>query len=80
VNAGFLTGHSTLRMQVMGDDLERPATLGETAQMKQLLAGCLQQGSFGLSTGLFYPPARVATTDEVIGVAAAPRDFGGLFV
>ncbi len=79
VNAGFLTGHCTLRMQVMGDDLERPATPGETDQMKQLLAGCLQQGSFGLSTGLYYPPARSATTDEVIGVAAALREFGGMY-
>ena len=80
VNAGFLTGHCTLRMQVMGDDLERPATPGETDQMKQLLAGCLQQGSFGLSTGLYYPPARASTTDEVIGVAAALGEFGGMYV
>ena len=79
VNAGFLTGHCTLRMQVMGDDLERPATLGETGQMKQLLTGCLQQGSLGLSTGLYYPPARAATTDEVIGVAAALREFGAMY-
>lgn len=28
VNAAFLTGHCTLRMQVMGDDLSRPATAG----------------------------------------------------
>ncbi len=79
VNAGFLTGHCTLRMQVMGDDLERPATSGETDQMKQLLTGCLQEGSFGLSTGLYYPPARSATTEEVIGVAAALREFGGMY-
>jgi N-acyl-D-amino-acid deacylase len=63
----------------MGEDLERPATPGETEQMKELLAGCLQEGSFGLSTGLFYPPARASTTDEVIGVAAALREFGGIY-
>lgn len=79
VNAGFLTGHCTLRMQVMGDDLERPATPDETARMNQLLAACLQQGSFGLSTGLYYPAARAATTDEIVGVAAALRQVGGIY-
>lgn len=79
VNAGFLTGHSTLRMQVMGDDLQRPATADETVQMNRLLAECLQQGSLGLSTGLYYPPARPATTGEVVGIASALRDFGGIY-
>lgn len=79
VNAGFLTGHNTLRMQVMGDDLNRPATADETGQMKHLLADCIQQGSLGLSTGLFYPPARAALTTEVIAIAAALREHGGIY-
>jgi N-acyl-D-amino-acid deacylase len=79
VNAGFLTGHCTLRMQVMGDDLSRSATPDETKQMKQLLSDCLQLGSFGLSTGLYYPPARAAATGEVIEIAAALREHGGIY-
>jgi len=79
VNAGFLTGHCTLRMQIMGEDLNRPATPDETREMQQLLSQCLQQGSLGLSTGLFYPPARAAPTDEVIGIAAALREHGGIY-
>lgn len=79
VNAGFLTGHCTLRMQVMGEDLSRPATPGEVALMRALLSECLQQGSLGLSTGLYYAPARAATTAEVVEVAAVLRDHGGLY-
>ena len=79
VNAGFLSGHSTLRMQVMGEDLSRSATPGEARQMRGLLADCLQQGSLGLSTGLYYPPARAAATSEVVEVAAALGEYGGLY-
>jgi N-acyl-D-amino-acid deacylase len=81
VNAAFLTGHTTLRLEVMGaDDLQRVATTEEVDRMRDLLAASLEQGSLGLSTGLFYPPARAASTNEVIGVAAALVDYGGLYV
>jgi len=40
--------------------------------MRDLLSDCLQQGSLGLSTGLFYPPARAATTSEVVEGSRAP--------
>jgi N-acyl-D-amino-acid deacylase len=80
VNAAFLTGHSTLRMQVMGDDLRRPANAFEVARMRDLLARCLEEGSLGLSTGLFYPEARAALTDEVIHVAEPLKDYRGVYV
>jgi N-acyl-D-amino-acid deacylase len=79
INAAFLTGHITLRMQVMGDDLNRCATVSEAGQMRDLLSNCLQQGSLGLSTGLFYPPARAASTREVVQVAGALNAHGGIY-
>jgi len=79
LNGAFLTGHITLRMQVMGDDLSRAATPNEVSQMRDLLSDCLQQGSLGLSTGLFYPPARAATTSEVVEVARALNAYGGIY-
>ena len=80
INAAFLTGHSTLRVQVMGDDLNRVATDSEIAEMRELLTGCLEQGSLGLSTGLFYPPARAASTREVIEIAQPLRAAQGIYV
>ena len=80
VNAAFLTGHTTLRMQVLGADLHRTATTNEIVEMRDLLAQCLEQGSLGLSTGLFYPPARYASTQEVIGVARPLSDYHALYV
>jgi len=80
VNAAFLTGHTALRMETMGDNLDRPATVAEIATMRNLLARCLEQGSLGLSTGLFYPPARAASTHEVIEVARPLNAYQGLYV
>lgn len=79
INAGFLTGHCTLRMQVMGDDLNRSATANEIREMKELLSDCLREGSLGFSTGLYYQPARAADTGEVIEIARALREHGGIY-
>ena len=80
INAAFLTGHSTLRAQVMGEDLHRTANSSEVAEMRDLLTGCLEQGSLGLSTGLFYPCARAASTHEVIEIAKPLQSCGGIYV
>src|SRR5205823_957413 len=79
LNAAFLTGHTTLRMQVMGEDLSRSATEVEIAQMRNLLTKCLEQGSLGLSTGLFYPPSRAASTQEVIDVGRPLSAYQGIY-
>ncbi|HUO92701.1 MAG TPA: amidohydrolase family protein, partial [Rhizomicrobium sp.] len=79
VNSAFLIGHSTLRMSAMGLDLKRPATAAEVAVMRDLLDQSLEDGAIGLSTGLFYPPAMAATTDEVAEVAAPLARHGGLY-
>lgn len=80
LNAGFLTGHTTLRMQVMGEDLRRSASDAEIAQMRALLCECLEAGSLGLSTGLFYPPARAAPTEEIISLGEPLALYGGIYV
>lgn len=77
-NALFLVGHQTLRVGAM-DSLDRPATAAEIATMKSHVEEAMRAGAAGLSTGLFYPPARHAPTEEVIALAEAVRPFGGLY-
>jgi N-acyl-D-amino-acid deacylase len=79
LNGAFLIGHSTLRMAVMGDDLGRAADDHEIDAMRQLLERCLEQGAIGLSSGLFYPPAAAASTDEVARVAEPLGRLGGVY-
>lgn len=67
VNAVCQVGHSTLRLAAM-DRLDRAATGDEIKAMRESLEDCMEAGAAGFSTGLFYPPARAATTEEVIEI------------
>ncbi len=76
VNLALLAGHSSLRLGAM-TDLQRSANEVEIEQMRATLRLALQQGCIGLSTGLTYPPAEAASTDEVVQMAAVLREFDG---
>ena len=80
VNTVALIGHMSLRVEALGGDVGREATDAEAERMRRRLAECLQEGATGFSTGLYYPPNAAATTDEVIAVAQALRECGGLYV
>lgn len=72
VNVVPLIGHITLRVRHVAD-LNSPASAAEVAAMADGLTEALDAGAFGLSTGVYYPPARAATTGELLGVCAALR-------
>ena len=48
---------------------DRAPTDAELAEMKTLLRNAMEQGAFGLSTGLLYVPGTYANTEEVIELA-----------
>ena len=74
-----LVGFATVRDMVMGP-VERPATAEECAKMRVLVAEAIDQGAFGMSTGLFYAPQNFASTEEVIEVAKALKPKEALYV
>ncbi|MCZ2495870.1 amidohydrolase family protein [Xylophilus sp. Kf1] len=76
-NAACLVGHSTLRVRHL-DRLDREATAAECGLMAADLAEALAAGAFGMSTGLYYPPARAASAQEVIAVGAPLTEYGGV--
>jgi N-acyl-D-amino-acid deacylase len=77
LNAACQVGHTTLRVGAM-DRFDRPATGPEIDTMRGALEAALEQGAIGLSTGLYYPPAKAAPTDEVIALGKALHDHGGI--
>ncbi len=79
LNVGALVGHATLRVQAMAD-LGHAADGDELAAMREGLRMALRQGGLGLSTGLFYPPGRAATTEEVVELSKVMAEEGGLYV
>jgi N-acyl-D-amino-acid deacylase len=66
-NCALLVGHTMLRAQAM-DDVQRPASQYEIRKMREMTEEALAAGAIGVSTGLYYEPARAATTEEVIEV------------
>jgi len=78
VNVAQLIGHGSVRRAVIGTE-NRQATSSELDRMRSLVRKAMEQGAFGLSSGLFYTPGSFANTDEVIALATVAGEFGGLY-
>lgn len=78
VNIAYLVPHAAVRAFVMGLE-QRAATEREIAEMADLVRQAMEEGAFGLSTGLTYPPMRWATHDELRALLQAVGEKGGFF-
>jgi N-acyl-D-amino-acid deacylase len=77
-NTYALVGFGTVRSKVMGNS-SAPASAEQVAQMRALIAKAMEEGAFGVGSGLFYVPQTYATTDEVLQVVSAAKPFGGVY-
>jgi len=77
-NCALLVGHSMLRVQTMAD-LEKPASRAEIDQMQKLVDEAMRAGAIGVSTGLYYEPARAAPTEEVIEICRPLKAANGIY-
>ncbi len=77
-NVALLIGHGAVRGAVLGQ-VNRAPTADELQRMRDLVRRGMEQGAFGLSSGLFYTPGSFAKTEEVISLAAVAGEFGGLY-
>jgi len=75
VNLAPLVGHGTLRSAVLGEE-GRPATAEEVASVCRLTEQAMDEGAFGVSTGLIYAPGIYAETDELVAVATVAGRHG----
>ncbi len=78
VNCALLIGHGTLRAGVLGYT-NRRADPGDVRQMVAALERALDEGGWGLSTGLIYSPGRYGDTDEIVALARAAARRGGIY-
>ena len=74
VNALTYVGHGAVRRRVLGEENRAP-TDEELDRMRGLVRQGLEEGAFGLSSGLFYIPGNYATTEEVIELARVAAEY-----
>jgi N-acyl-D-amino-acid deacylase len=80
LNVGIFAGHATIREQVMGKDFKRFATPGEIQQMSALVSQAMNQQALGLSSGLEYEVGSYSETKEVVAMAMAAAERGGIYM
>jgi N-acyl-D-amino-acid deacylase len=77
LNVASLVGHGCLRIAAVG--LERDVDEDALARMSALLEQCMEQGAFGLSTGLTYVPSMYAGTNEIVELSRVVERYGGFY-
>ena len=78
INLAPLVGQGTLRIAVKGFEMTR-ASKEEMEKMKTILKQELEEGAFGLSTGLVYPPGSYSTTKELIELTSILKKYNALY-
>lgn len=77
-NAILLAGFGTIRGKVLGPSDAQPNS-AQLEEMKQLVGRAMDEGAFGLSTGLYYAPQSYAKTEEVVELAKVAAAKGGVY-
>lgn len=77
-NVIALIGHAAVRSYVMGYE-NRSATLKEVKKMTEILEENIEQGAFGLSTGLEYFPGNIASDDEIISLLRVIKKYDCIY-
>ncbi|HKP86043.1 MAG TPA: D-aminoacylase [Blastocatellia bacterium] len=77
-NAALLVGQGTVRRQVMAMSDAEPSP-AQLEQMKETVGRAMDEGAFGMSTGLYYAPGSYAKTEEVIELARVAALKGGAY-
>lgn len=78
INVAPLVGHNTIRASVMGMENRQP-TPPEMEKITEMLNSALDEGAFGLSAGLIYPPSCYSDVAELITLARLVSDRNGVF-
>jgi dihydroorotase/N-acyl-D-amino-acid deacylase len=78
MNVAYLTGHNTIRRTVMGLENRAP-TDEELARMRGMVAQAMDEGAWGISTGLKYLPGAFSDVDEVVALSEPAAEAGGIY-
>ncbi|MBM4193178.1 MAG: D-aminoacylase [Gemmatimonadetes bacterium] len=79
VNVGSYLGATTVRTYVMG---QRPgaANAAQLDEMRTVVRNAMEDGAFGISSALIYPPGSYAGTAELVAMAKAMAPYSGSYI
>jgi N-acyl-D-amino-acid deacylase len=78
-NFGTFVGQGSVRDEVIGP-VNRKATAAEIDRMRAIVRQGMEDGAFGLSSGLFYVPGTFTPTAEVVELAKVAGRMGGIYI
>ncbi len=78
LNHALLLGQGTLRANAIGV-VNRPLSSDERLAVLRSVEEGMDQGAFGLSTGLQYTPGRFTPRDEISAMARVVARYGGFY-
>ena len=78
INIAYILGNSPVRIWSVGWN-DRPASGTEMEDMKSVVREAMEEGAWGLSTGLDYPPGSYADTQELAALCAVSASMGGFY-
>jgi N-acyl-D-amino-acid deacylase len=77
-NVAALIGHGQVREAVLGSAGRAPSD-EERAEMRDQVARAMEDGAYGLSSGLAYAPGLFADADELADLARVVARYGGMY-
>ena len=77
-NVASFIGATTARIHVLGRD-DVKASPRQLEDMQALVRDAMQEGAVGVASSLIYTPASFANTEELIALASAASEYGGIY-
>ncbi len=77
LNVAALVGQGAIRAAASGF-ADRPLTDSERELCVQYLTQSMEDGAFGMSTGLYYAPGSYSSKEEIVELCKVVRDYDGI--
>ena len=78
-NVASFIGAATARRNILGFE-DRGPTPTELEAMQEIVREAMREGALGVASALIYTPGNFADTPELIGLARASGEYGGIYI
>ncbi len=78
-NVASFVGATSVRVHEIGYE-DRAPTEEELLRMQDLVREAMREGALGVGSSLIYAPAFYAGTDELVALASAAGEYGGMYI